>query len=238
MEIQLNRNQAILLQGSTEYGCEQICSFYKQFDRVIWSTWDDEPTENLKMIEDSGITLLVNKKPNFVGYLNINLQFYSTLQGIKYLKTRKFVNEVIKIRSDILVWGTQRLLDKLKGKDISFMTYFNMPHPEYYLEGVYHNSMDFPTDLIIFGNLDTMYNIFNFQMEYLSTIPTEAIILRNYLKHKSVPYNTDYDYIKSLGVDFFMRYEEECHLFFYWLKNNGEDLGHRFRSNPTAYIYN
>jgi len=48
-----------------------------------------------------------------------------------------------------------------------------------------------------------MYNIFNFQMEYLSPIPSEAIILKNYLKYKCFEYNTDYDYIKKIGIDFF-----------------------------------
>lgn len=236
--IKLNTSQAILLQGSTQYGLEKICNFYKQFTNTIWSTWDDEPLENLKKIENSGITLILNKKPKFAGYLNINLQFCSTFLGIDFLKKEKNITEVIKVRSDILAWGIERLLNKLKGKDISFMCYFNMSHPEYYLNEKYHYTMDFPKDFVIFGNIETMYNIFNFQMEYLSPIPSEAIILRNYLKYKCFEYNTDYDYIKKIGIDFFMKYEKECDLYFYWLKHNREDLGNRFRSNPNKYLYN
>lgn len=236
--IKLNSNQSIVLQGSTQYGFEEICNFYKQFDNVVWSTWEDEPISNLKKIEESGIKLILNKKPSFPGYLNVNLQFYSTLSAINYLKKQKNINEIIKVRSDVLIFGVERLLNKLKGKDISFMAYFNMQHPEYYLQNQYHHSMDFPIDFVIFGSIDTMYDIFNFQMEYLSAIPPEAIILRNYLLAKSFVYNTNYDYIKSIGVDFFMRYEKECDLYLYWLKHNREDLGNRFRNNPNEYLYN
>lgn len=238
MNVKLNSNQSILLQGPTNCGLDEICKFYRQFDNIIWSTWDDEPLENLNKIENSGIKLILNKKPKFNGYLNVNLQFYSTFSGIDFLKKQKNINEIIKIRSDILVWGVERLLDKLQNKDISFMCYYNFLHTEYYLDGIYHYTMDFPSDHIIFGNIETMYNIFNFQMEYFSPVPPEAIVLRNYLKYKSLEYNTNYEYLKKRGVDFFMKHANECNLYCYWLKSNGGDLVTRCRNNPNEYLYN
>jgi hypothetical protein len=205
--INLNKHQAIVVQGPMEHDPMSIAKFYSQFDNVVWSTWDDTPDELVQNVQSVGINVLLNKKPKFNGWLNINYQFFSTFAGIKYfLDTNSTITEILKIRSDLFLFGAERLLNRLNGSDISFMYMYNkdIEHhkPKYYLD-YWHHGMDFPADFIIHGNINTMYNVFNFQMEYFSDIPPESIILRNYLLYKGFDNNFDIEYLKSIGVLFF-----------------------------------
>jgi len=208
--IKLNKHQAIVVQGPMEHSPLRIADFYAQFDNVVWSTWEDEDETIVNHVRDMGIEVILNKKPKFNGDRNINYQFVSTLKGIEYFKNKN-ITEVIKIRSDFIVYGVERLLDRVNGSDISFMYMYDKNSssykPIYYLD-YWHNGMDFPADYVIHGNIDTMYNVFNFQMEYMSEIPPEAIILRNYLKYRGFEINFDFEYLKSIGINFFVKWAE------------------------------
>lgn len=210
--INLNKNQAIVLQGPMQYNPMKIAHFYSQFDNVVWSTWDDENENIVNLVKSTGIKVIQNKKPDFNGFLNINYQLLSTLKGIEYFKNiNENITEIIKIRSDIILYGVERLLNRINGSDISFMFMYNKHNefhkPIYYLD-YWHYGMDFPSDFIVHGNIDTMYNIFNFQMEYFADIPPESIILRNYLKYRNFDNNFDFEYLKSIGITFFSKWAE------------------------------
>ena len=105
--------QGIVIQGPTNY-YKKIIEHYKHIPNIVWSTWEDEPIDNLKYIENN-IPLIVNKKPSFPGYLNVNLQVLSTFSGIEYLVNNN-VTEILKIRGDIIVSDIDKLLYVLKGK--------------------------------------------------------------------------------------------------------------------------
>lgn len=210
--IELNKHQAIVIQGPMQHKPLHIAKFYSQFDNVVWSSWEDEDIEIVKQVRDIGVNVILNKKPKFNGDRNINYQLNSTFKGIEYFKNKNNITEVIKIRSDFIVYGIERLLERVNGSDISFMYVYDQHSssykPIYYLD-YWHHGMDFPADYIIHGNIETMYNVFNFQMEYMSEIPPEAIILRNYLKYKGFEINFDFEYLKGIGIQFFAKWAEQ-----------------------------
>jgi hypothetical protein len=221
--INLNEHQAIVIQGPMQYDPMRIANFYSQFDNIVWSTWDDEDSSIIEQVRSTGITVLLNKKPNLSGSRNVNYQFLSTFGGIQHFRiNRPKITEIIKVRSDLLVFGIERLLNRVSGSDISFMYVYNKhkePHrPVYYLD-YWHEGMDFPADFIVHGNIDVMYNIFNFQMEFVADIPPESIILRNYLKYRNFENNFDIEYLKSIGITFFANWTETDYYYSLSLKH-------------------
>ena len=46
--------QGILIQGPTEF-YKEIADHYSQYDKVVWSTWDNESVVRLDYIKSKGI---------------------------------------------------------------------------------------------------------------------------------------------------------------------------------------
>lgn len=171
----------IVIQGHTKHYID-LSIFYSQFPNVVWSTWDDEPVENIKHIQSKGIQVITSEKPKFPGYLNVNLQLYSSLKGVEYFKN-KGIKEVIKVRSDIIWEGIDLIWDRLKGKKIGFLN-LNTPPLKKYIEydlDYPHKGFDFPSDHVIFGQTDILIATFQTLTTELNNVPPESIILRNYL---------------------------------------------------------
>jgi hypothetical protein len=208
--MKINPHQAVVIQGPMDYDPIKVGDFYKQFDNLVWSTWNDTPEHLVTQIRQMGIEVILNEKPTFTGNHNVNLQFVSTLCGIEHFKdTNPNITEIIKIRSDMLVFGMERLLNRVNGSDMSFAYLYDKNksthRPIYYLD-YWHAGMDFPADFVVHGSMDAMYNTFNFQMEYFSDIPPEAIILRNYLRYRGFENNFNLGYLDSIGIKFFAQH--------------------------------
>lgn len=214
-------NQGIIIQGPTDFHHIAVADFYSQFDNVVWSTWKDEPRKHLDYIRDKGITVITGNKLDYPGYLNINLQCKSTLQGIKYFKERGFT-EVIKVRSDVIFPGIERVLKKLKGKDISFIAMHN-PKNLYalaYFLDYYHHGYDFPLDYIIHGNINTMYAVFDYYVDLHFPIPPESILLKNYLTYRNIEPKFDFQHLIDNGVYFFNKDCRENNAYILLMKKN------------------
>jgi hypothetical protein len=211
--------QGIVIQGPTTY-CKQIVEHYKHIKHIVWSTWNDEPVENLEYIKQH-IPLIVNEKPSFSGYLNVNLQVLSTFKGIEYLKNKE-VTEIFKIRGDVIITEIDKMLDLLKGKQLSFL---QMCKPEtrkdIYYELVYsHFSHDYPADVVIYGSTDILYNGFNFYIDQMYAIPPESLVAYSLLDYMGVEFLLEYNHLINNGVTFFM---EDClanNIDILWLKRN------------------
>jgi hypothetical protein len=221
--------QGIVIQGPTEY-YKEMGDFYSQFDNIVWSTWEDEPNEHLDYISNKGIPLILNKKPDYSGYLNLNYQCHTTFSGINYFKKQGFT-EVIKLRSDIIFTNINLVLPNLSGREIAFLNLNNpvyKPYLAYYLD-YYHIGLDFPSDHIVFGKIDNMFNAFNYYVSYNDPVPPESIILRNYLLTKG---NNSFEYnnLMNQGVYLFARDCEENKCQIIWLKNKWNLLNLTF--NP------
>jgi hypothetical protein len=112
----------IVIQGPTFFYKQILENIDYQF-QYVWSTWSDEPIENLEEIKKK-VKLIVSNKPNFTGLRNINLQCKSSEEGIRTLQKPW----IIKIRSD-LIWTNQKELIKKTFRDIietqSFASFLN-----------------------------------------------------------------------------------------------------------------
>lgn len=212
--------QGIVIQGPTNH-YKRIIEHYKHIPNIVWSTWDDEPIDNLKYIE-SNIPLITNKKPSVPGYLNINLQVLSTFSGIEYLIKEKEVTEVFKIRGDIIISDIDKTLNILNGKQLSFL---QMCKPGVRKDIAYdleytHFSHDYPADIIIYGDSSIMLNGFNFYVDEFYPIPPESLIAYSLFKQMDIKFMLEHDYLISNGVTFFMQDCLDNNIDVLWLKNN------------------
>jgi hypothetical protein len=226
--------QGIIIQGPTNYA-SQVVSIYEDIDNVVWSTWIDEPKENIDLIKSKGIEVIQINKPNTPGYLNINFQTSSTWAGIEYLKNRG-INEALKIRGDLKSNNIKLLLALLKNKPLSFLAICKPNvRPLYYELEYIHNSFDFPVDLFLYGNLNKLEKCFNFQIEENLTIPPESLIAYNYFSNLNLKFNLSYDTFINNGISFFMKECLENNIEVEWLKNNIKLV--KYHSDLNLYNY-
>ena len=202
----------IVIQGPTNY-YKSILDFWasinKSHCKVVWSTWDSEPSYNLKEIRESGIEVIENSLPEFSGYLNLNYQCKSTYEGLKYLKS-KGIKNVIKVRSDVTWEGVEEFFPYIENKKIGFLGVNNRQFYElrdgsslgYFLD-YNHTHQDFPSDMVICGNVDYLLTTFNLEVLSNNNTPPESMIMWNYLK--SHDFNTSFSpkNLKQSGVYLF-----------------------------------
>jgi hypothetical protein len=196
--------QGVVLQGPTTYYKETVAK-YKDTPNIVWSTWEDEPIANLDYITENNIPLVLNKKPEFSGYLNINLQSTTTLSGISYLMDKN-VDEILKVRADMIINDPIKLLSILKGRKMSFLSICKEgTRRDIYYELVYsHYSHDYPSDNIMYGQSDILYNGFNFIIEEFQPIPPESLVAYHILEGMGIEFKLNYNHFIENGISFFM----------------------------------
>lgn len=212
--------QGIVIQGPTNY-CKQVISYYKDIPNVVWSTWIDEPKENIEYIKSNNIEVILNEKPTIPSHLNINFQAISTYNGIKYLESIG-VTEVLKVRGDIQISNLKVLLNKLEGKEMAFLAIAKEGvRKDLYYELIYsHYSHDYPVDLVVYGTTINMINSFNFIVEQYIPIPPEALITYHFLEGLKKEFILTYNYLVENNVYFYLNDCIENNIQMIWLKNN------------------
>ena len=101
---------AIIIQGpiitANEFTYETTKLYKQHFPNaiVILSTWSQEKQILISLFENLGIHILLNKKPDYAGVSNINLQIVSSKSGIKKAKELG-VEYVIKTRTDQRIYA-------------------------------------------------------------------------------------------------------------------------------------
>jgi hypothetical protein len=213
--------QGIVIQGPTNY-YEQVVSCYKDTPNVVWSTWEDEPQENIDFIKKY-IPVVTNKKPLVPGYLNINFQLVSTFNGINYLEN-KGITEILKVRGDTIITNLDIFLNKLKGKEMAFLAIAKEGvRKDIYYELVYpHYSHDYPVDLVIYGSIESMLNAFGTIIEENIPIPPEAIISYNFLVGRKSDFILTYNHFIKNNVYFYMNDCIENNIEINWLKHKSD----------------
>ena len=204
----MEHKQGIVIQGPTEY-YKELADYYQQSNYVVWSTWEDEPQENIDYIESKNIEVIQSELPSFNGYMNVNFQVLSTYEGVKYLAEAYNIGEVLKVRSDTIVTNLDKLLPRLKGKELSFMALAKegVRKDCYYELEYVHTSHDYPADNVIYGTTENLGTMFDFQVDEMLSIPPEALITWNYLVSQDIPFNLNYKHLIDNGVSFFL---QEC----------------------------
>ena len=198
--------QGIIIQGPTEY-YKELADYYSQFDNVVWATWNDESVIRLNYIRDKGIEVILVEKPEVFGYMNVNMQVKSTFAGVSYLENK--VDEVLKVRSDTIVTNLDKLLPRLQGKQLSFMATCKtgVRKDLAYDLVYYHGSHDYPADNVIYGKIEDLKLMFDFQIDEMLPIPPEALIAWNYMSNKGIEFKLDYQTMIDGGISFFL---QEC----------------------------
>ena len=198
--------QGIVIQGPTEY-YKELADYYSQFNNVVWATWNDESVIRLNYIRDKGIEVILVEKPEVFGYMNVNMQVKSTFAGVSYLENK--VDEVLKVRSDTIVTNLDKLLPRLQGKQLSFMATCKtgVRKDLAYDLVYYHGSHDYPADNVIYGKIEDLKLMFDFQIDEMLPIPPEALIAWNYMSNKGIEFKLDYQTMIDGGISFFL---QEC----------------------------
>ena len=198
--------QGIVIQGPTEY-YKEIADYYSQFNNVVWATWNDESVIRLDYIRNKGIEVILVEKPEILGYINVNMQVKSSFAGISYLEDK--VDEVLKVRSDTIVTNLDKLLPRLQGKQLSFMATCKtgVRKDLVYDLVYYHDSHDYPADNVIYGKIEDLKLMFNFQIDEILPVPPEALIAWNYMSNKGIEFKLDYQTMVDGGISFFL---QEC----------------------------
>ena len=177
--------QGIIIQGPTEY-YKELADYYSQFNNVVWTTWNDESVTRLNYIRNKGIEVILIEKPEVFGYMNINMQVKSTFIGISYLEDK--VDEALKVRSDTIVTNLDKLLPKLENRQLAFMATCKtgVRKDLAYDLVYYHDSHDYPADNVVYGKIEDLKLMFDFQIDEMLPIPPEALIAWNYMNNKGI----------------------------------------------------
>ena len=226
--------QGIVIQGPTNY-CKEIIDYYVDIPNVVFSTWNDEPQENIDYIKLKGIDVIQSLKPSFPGHLNINYQTLSTFTGIQYLKG-KGITEALKIRGDLQPNNIKLLLKILQGKSLSFLAICKPDVRSLYYElGYAHNSFDFPVDLFLYGSIENLEKCFNFQMDQNLPIPPESLIAYSYFTNSNLEFKLEYNTFINNDITFFMNEALENNIEIKWLKQNIGLVKHHSDTNIYTY---
>lgn len=211
--------QGIVIQGPTNY-YKEVADHYSQYPNVVWATWNDESVIRLEYIRSKGIEVVLVNKPSFPGYMNVNMQVKSTYEGIKYLEGK--VDEVLKVRSDTIISNLPALMEGLKGKQLSFMATCKegiRKDIAYDLE-YYHTSHDYPSDNVIYGKVEDMLLMFDFQIDELLPIPPESLITWNYMTNMNMEFRLNYQHLVDNGISFFTDICLDKEVGVHWLKQD------------------
>jgi hypothetical protein len=221
--LELPPKTGIAIQGPTTY-YKQISGFYKQFNvPVVFTTWKNEPAENVLYIERSGIHVELIDVPKYAGHLNINLQNASSAHGLKYLKNEHNTQHALKVRSDSFIFGLESLWPKIYGCEMSWTHIYNPVYNlnwAYNINGHLHTGMNWIVDFASFGNIDASIYMYDWQIHHNYPVPPESMYMNAYLIYKNTEHKFDADHLKQNGVVFFGKYFNETNSDLYCIKHH------------------
>ena len=209
--------QGIIIQGPTEY-YKELADYYSKFENVVWATWNDESIARLDYIRSKGIEVVLVSKPEVPGYINVNMQVKSSFAGVSYLEGK--VDEVLKVRSDTIITNLDKLLPRLKNRQLAFMATckIGVRKDLAYDLVYYHDSHDYPADNVIYGKIEDLKMMFDFQIDEILPIPPEALITWNYMANKGIEFKLDYQTMIDGGISFFLQDCLDKNVKINWLK--------------------
>ena len=233
------KNVGILIQGQLIPGVTWgICKRYKTLypnSKIILSTWEETRHSEVQRIEDLGIPVIQNKRPETPGPSNINLQIISTKKGLDTL-AQMGVDLVLKNRSDGML-SSDYLLEYLQflfanfsdnGKRIIIPVYNT------FLFRLYS-----PTDQFQFGSIVVLQEYWNCPLAENARMEfrfAESYLVREYLS--SVGRNVTFSIRDSLSVyrDYFV-IADNAELGLVLNKGARSDVSNRWATDgfPQAY---
>jgi hypothetical protein len=170
------------------------------------------------------------------GYMNINMQLASSYAGVNRL-FELGMDETLKVRSDTIVTNLDKLLPRLQGKKLAFMATCKVGVRKdiAYDLVYYHDSHDYPADNVIYGKIDDLRDMFNFQIDEMLQIPPESLITWNYMVTQDMTFHLSYENMIHEGISFFTQDCLDENVEVNWLKR-GVDLVDWYK-DKTVYDY-
>lgn len=99
----------LIIQGQKHFSILQTIKQHKQyFDEIILSTWEESSASSCKVIAND--TKEAEKYKKYIPHANAYFQFYSTLQGLKQVKT----DFVMKQRTDEFYTNLEPMINLIK----------------------------------------------------------------------------------------------------------------------------
>lgn len=206
----------VVIQGPTNYFDQVVRNVSGVDADFVWSTWDDEPSFNVKKIKEA-MNVVQIKKPSDPGFGNVNLQCSSTTAGIESLKNEM----ILKIRSDMIVDDWELFLSILKNKSkLTFLCAHN----------IWQLGIKYAVDYISFGNKETMQTFWYYSDDGRDQHPAEVKILRNYCEKAGFK-NFD---AALRSFDYFLADMRNSNLKINWLKQGIELSDYIFNKDYVA----
>lgn len=235
---ELQKKVAIVMQGPVilkeNFTYQTLCIYKKRYPntKLILSTWEDTDSKVISKFKNINVEVVLNKKPNYFGISNINLQVKTSINGIK--KAKEDGNEYcLKTRTDQRVYKHDFLQFLL-----SILSLYKINHNilknrlitcslntfKYRLYGV--------TDMFMFGEIDDMILYWNakYDMRKIDEVNTgtssldfskkrlcEVYLCTEFLK--KIKYKTDYtlkNYWQMLSQYFYV--VDAMSLDLFWFK--------------------
>jgi len=251
---------AIVVQGplmhSDDFTYESLKLYRKHFPDtlIILSTWKDEDAVKLSAIEQLGVIVLQNDKPDFPGLSHINYQIKSTASGILRAKENG-ATYVLKTRTDQRFYNPGTIpflynmiktfpLNKVKERQKERLIIPSINTFLYRLNGI--------TDMLMFGNIDDMLLYWNidwdtriieaqnkhFTVEEFSALEACELYLSNKF-YQQVNFNTEKNLLNSwkfLAESFCVIDDSSIDLFWPKYFKNKEFRYRYYNSNNTHQI--
>jgi hypothetical protein len=177
----------IVIQGPTN-NCESVLSNLDQSFSYVWSTWDNEPIENIKAIANQ-VPIILNTTPSFKGYNNINLQCMSSEAGIRAINKPW----IVKVRGDLL-WTNQkgviRMAFEKMIKEDSLCSYLN-----------YKPSIHEMHDFVTFSGLNYALDLWSYRQVGPDFNQPEKQLCYNIMKKNGWTYEEMVDKMSFINVD-------------------------------------
>ena len=177
----------IVIQGPTN-NYERVLSNLDQSFSYVWSTWDNEPIENIKEVAKQ-VPIILNTTPTFKGYNNINLQCMSSEAGIRAINKPW----IVKVRGDLL-WTNQKgvirmAFEKMIRED-SLCSYLN-----------YKPSIHEMHDFVTFSGLDYALDLWSYRQVGPDFNQPEKQLCYNIMKKNGWTYEEMVDKMSFINVD-------------------------------------
>ena len=173
-----NNEVGIIVQGpfvtDSDFTLQTLLMYRKLYPLlpIVLSTWSGEIDEYARSILKSNrVDVIENSKPQFIGFLNLNLQLRSTNFGIEFLKLQyPHLKKVLKTRTDQRIY-TPRIfhffegLLKLFGDNKLIALGFNSKI----------NKFGSISDMMIFGSFDQVARYFSLPEEQVSVTKSDYL---------------------------------------------------------------
>ena len=151
--------------------------------------------------------------------MNVNMQLASSYAGVNRL-FELGVEEALKVRSDTIVTNLDKLLPRLQGKQLAFAATCKtgVRKDIAYDLVYYHNSHDYPADNVIYGKVEDLLLMFDFQIDEMLAIPPESLITWNYMVSTGMVFHLSYKNMINEGISFFLQDCLDKNVEINWLK--------------------